>query len=73
MLQFHNRVREQGTMVHNGMTICLLHDQDLLRNRLRREVVFRFPELYKTARRLALRMLLAKRSMQPIVSRKVEL
>jgi phytanoyl-CoA hydroxylase len=72
MLQFHNRIREQGTMVYNGTTVCLLHDQDVLRNRLFRDAAFHFPQLYKTGRRLALRLLLAKQSMQPAVQHKVE-
>lgn len=64
MLQFHNRIREQKTKLYDGMTVGLLHDQDLLRNRVVREAAFHFPKSYMTARRLALQALLAKQTAQ---------
>ena len=68
MLQFHSRIRPQQTMVHNGMTIGLLHDQDELANRLVRSVAFHFPKPYMAVRRLALSALLAKRSVQDAIA-----
>ncbi len=50
MLQFHSRIREQKTKLHGGTMVGLLHDQDLLRNRVVREVAFRFPKSYVAAR-----------------------
>ena len=64
MLQFHSRIREQKTKLHGGTMVGLLHDQDLLRNRVVREVAFHFPKSYMTARGLALQALLAKRRTQ---------
>ena len=64
MLQFHSRVREQKTKPHGGTMVGLLHDQDLLRNRVVREVAFHFPRSYMVTRRLALQALLAKRRTQ---------
>jgi len=64
MLQFHSRVRHQKTKVYGGMTIGLLHDQDVLRNRAVREAAFRFPRSYMLARRMALQALLTKRTAQ---------
>ena len=64
MLQIHRRIREQRTKLHGGTMVSLLHDQDLLRNRVVREVAFHFPKSYMTARRLALQALLAKRRAQ---------
>jgi phytanoyl-CoA hydroxylase len=64
MLQFHSRVRPQKTMIYNGMTVGLLHDQDELHNRLIRTIAFHMPKPYMAARRLALQALLAKRGFQ---------
>lgn len=64
MLQFHSRIREQRTKLHGGTMVGLLHDQDLLRNRILREVAFRVPKLYMAARGMALQALLAKRTTQ---------
>jgi len=62
MLQFHSRIRRQKNTKHNNMTVSLLHDQDKLRNRLIRELAFRLPRTYFAARRIALRAVLACRS-----------
>jgi hypothetical protein len=51
-------------MVYNGMTIGLLHDQDVLLNRVVRDIAFHFPNAYMAARKLALQAVLAKRSLQ---------
>ncbi len=64
MLQFHSRIREQRTTTYNGMTIGLLHDQDVLRNRLVRAAAFHFPKPYMAARRAALRAVLARRALR---------
>jgi len=64
MLQFHTRIRPQKTMTYNGMTIGLLHDQDVLLNRVVRDIAFHFPNAYMAARKLALKAVLAKRSLQ---------
>jgi phytanoyl-CoA hydroxylase len=67
MLQFHSRIRPQKTMIYNGMTVGLLHDQDELLNRVVRSVAYHLPKPYMAARRLALQALLAKRSLQSAV------
>ena len=64
MLQFQSRIRTQRTMPYNGMTVGLLHDQDLLRNRLVRGAAFHFPTSYMSARRIALRAVLATRALR---------
>lgn len=61
MLQFHTRIRRQARMRHNGMTVCLLHDQDRLHNRMVRSFAWHLPGLHGTARRAAIRALLALR------------
>jgi phytanoyl-CoA hydroxylase len=65
MLQFHSRIRKQRTMVHNGMVVGLLHDQGRLGNRLLRGAAFCFPAWYWTARRLAMRGVIATRALRP--------
>jgi phytanoyl-CoA hydroxylase len=60
LLQFHSRIRAQQMSSHNGVPIGLLHDQSRLRNRLVREVAFRFPRPYALARNLALRTVIRK-------------
>jgi phytanoyl-CoA hydroxylase len=62
MLQFHTRVRPQRTRQWSRVTVGLLHDQDRWRNRLVRDLAYRFPRTYMTARELALRCLLRARS-----------
>ena len=61
MLQFHARVRRLDLTRHNGMAVGLLHDQDRLANRLVREVAWRAPGLFATARRIAIQGVLAAR------------
>jgi phytanoyl-CoA hydroxylase len=68
MLQFHSRIRPQKTMIYNGMSVGLLHDQDELLNRLVRAVAYHLPKPYMAARRLALQALLAKQSLQSAAS-----
>lgn len=62
MLQFHSRIRLQRMVSYNGMRVGLLHDQDLLRNRLTREAAFHFPAPYIALRRAALRAVLLQRA-----------
>jgi phytanoyl-CoA hydroxylase len=64
MLQFHSRVRTQETRLHGGMTVGLLHDQDKRLNRAVREVAFHFPKIHATARRMALRAVIVRRSLR---------
>ena len=68
MLQFHSRIRKQRMTTYNTMSIGLLHDQDLLHNRLIREAAFHLPGPYMTARRLALRTVLATRALRKRLS-----
>jgi phytanoyl-CoA hydroxylase len=63
-LQFHSRIRGQAMRLHGGMKVGLLHDQDALMNRVVREAAFHFPKSYATARRIALRALIIRRSLQ---------
>lgn len=64
MLQFHTRVRHQRMALWNGMQVGLLHDQDLRRNRLVRDLAHRYPASYTALRRLALKGLLATRGLR---------
>lgn len=61
MLQFHSRVRRQDMTEWNAMRVGLLHDQDKRKNRMIRDAAYRFPGPYMTARKWALKLLLATR------------
>jgi len=60
MLQFHSRLRPQNMIINNGMRVGTLHDQDKVRNRIVRDLAFRFPGLYRAARSSALKLVLGK-------------
>jgi len=62
MLQFHSRIRSQRMTSYNGLQVGMLHDQDLMRNRLVRGAAFHFPAQYMALRRAALRAVLAQRA-----------
>jgi len=62
MLQFHSRIRSQRMTSYNGIRVGMLHDQDLVRNRLVRGAAFHFPAQYMALRRAALRAVLVQRA-----------
>lgn len=64
MLQLRTRVREQRLTRWNGVTVGLLHDQDQLRNRIMRDFAFRLPSAYMAVRGLALKAMMASRSLR---------
>jgi phytanoyl-CoA hydroxylase len=61
MLQFHARIRRQAQTRHNGMAVCLLHDQDRLCNRMVRALAWHLPGVHSAARRAAIRTMLTLR------------
>ena len=61
LFQFHTRVRHQKVKHHNGTEIGLLHDQDDFRNQLVRTFAYHFPNLWKLARRVAIKVLVSLR------------
>jgi phytanoyl-CoA hydroxylase len=54
MLQFHTRVRRQTVVPLNGMPVAQLHSQDVLRNRVVRDIAARLPGPYAAVRKLAM-------------------
>jgi phytanoyl-CoA hydroxylase len=54
MLQFHTRIRRQKVVSLNGMPVAQLHDQNVLRNRLVRDIAATVPGPYAALRKLAM-------------------
>lgn len=68
MVQFHSRYKELNLKRYNGVPINHLHDQDVLANRIVRELAVRFPVPYSFARSCAIRLLtLFPRAAPPVL------